>query len=1575
MSWSAQLSGLGPWQLVLPSSPFVAFNVSTDAAQVDSLTIPFYLAVASAILLVLHVVASTYPVRVLQKCVARIVCPPKRQGYVDSDSGFAEYPDLNQPLVVALGGSVVYGFKFARFLGCLAFLGLCIASWLRRSEQGSPSLKPLDQPQLAVCATAAYASILGLFSVTTKLRQSRTASTHLVIVLLALFSVYAYRDLYPLLTFTEEPQDLHEGRLLWAKLAILTSISIILPVMCPTQYIPVDPEHPSESINPEQTASWLSFSLYTWLDPIVVKAQRVSHLSRDQLPPLADYDCARNLRKQSFPHLDAFASKRKQRLFFGLMRVFRTEYATLTLLVILRVISTLAAPVGINKLLEYLETGGIGATVRPWVWIAVIFVGQFFGSIIFQWYIFLTTRTIVHAECIITQLVFEHALRIRIKAEVPDSDNGPTDSTITTPDSASVSESATAVEGSREGSPDEGQHSTNDTTTSMSKGKPQSKDKLDDTGGGKSVSSTENFVGKINNLITTDLGNITDGRDFLLVFPYVPLQLVLCTWFLYHILDWSAFVGLAVMILLFPLPGMVAKKIQTVQRTRMEKTDARVQTVTETMNALRMVKLFGWEKKMNERIREKREVELVWTWKYRILDLANNTLNFIIPLFTMMACYATYTVVMGKQLTVFDIMKGQLSMIFWMVPPIIQAKVSLGRINDFLNNTELLDGYALHREDQPQISPPEVRDEDSEVIGFRDAVFTWSNESNGTSTRSRRKFKLRTDEVLFKQGCINIVVGPTGSGKTSLLMALLGEMHFVPTGPNSWYNLPRRGGVAYAPQESWVQNETIRDNILFGAAYDEARYKKVVYQCALERDLELFKAGDRTEVGEKGLTLRVTLARAVYSDAEILLLDDVLAALDVHTSKWIVEKCFAGDLLKNRTVILVTHNVAVVSPVAQYVVSLSSNGRIASQGTLSEAIATNDKLAAEVAKEQEGLEREEEVVDNAEQVPQNKGDGKLVLEEEILEGRVSWSALNLYFANLGGGHTMLFWFAFLFLIAATEVINVVQTWFLGYWASQYEHRLPSEVNVKFYLSVYGALLLLGSCLYIPGYILYYQGTLRASRAIHKKLVEAVLGTTLRWLDMTPTSRVITRCTQDIRAIDGPFAQELSWVIELTISLLFKLGAVVLFTPLFLLPGVLVGVVGIWVGRVYMKAQLSVKREMSNAKAPVLGHFGAAIAGLTSIRAYGAQDAFRRQSLERIDCYSRSARTFFNLNRWVCIRIDLVGALFTGALAAYLVYGRTSEAGNVGFSLNMAIGFSSMILYWVRILNNAEVDGNVERINSYINIEQEPQPSEGGQPPAHWPTSGDLAVEKLSARYSGDGPKVLHDLSFHVKSGERVGIVGRTGSGKSSLTLSLLRCIPTEGTVYYDGIPTSSLNLDALRSNITIIPQIPELLSGTLRQNLDPFDQHDDATLNNALRSAGLFSIQDDLDDGRLTLDSAIAGGGSNLSVGQRQIIALARAMVRGSKLLILDEDYKTDTVIQTSLRHEMRNVTQLIVAHRLQTIMDADKIMVLDAGRIVEFGSPNELLRNEQGSLRALVDQSGDKDALYGMTDREEIAS
>ncbi|KAG1747913.1 uncharacterized protein EDB91DRAFT_1245381 [Suillus paluster] len=1586
--------------------------------------IPAYVAAASALLLLLHLITLSKPVKKLWSHFRPLKTEEEPSIFFDEPTIADGFFSEAKVFISQHGGLVIFAYKFARFIGCLVFLGLSLATFIldEREEHATEANELLGRKhrkarhpdgyipfsrtewlQFVLCMTAVsnlwlsvrYSLTLsrlmhpfsGLFQSLPNPDGAGWCPLTWLLFYLAVFAVFAYRDLWPLLTFNKQPKDIKEGGLLWAKVVVLFLSSIVFPLVSPRQYIPVDPANPTENPHPEQTSSWLSMPLYTWLDPIVFKAYRVPHLSHEELPPLADYDHSRNLKKKSFPHIDPFSGNRRRHIFFGLMRIYRVEYTILSLMVVLQVLAKLAAPVGINQILLYIETKGEGAVVRPWVWISWLFFGPLVGSIAWQWYLYIGTHTLIRIEAILTQLIFEHALRIRMKAELPDDGKTSGESTApSTPDTASVAGSSTAAaDESTDGSVDETLQANSETisTSSTKKGKQKSQEEPESSS--KTHSSADNLVGKINNLVTTDLSNLNDGRDFLIagksqgsladmcslthVFTvlYMPLQVGMCIWLLYEILGWSAFVGLGVMLILFPLPGYVSRKIQNVQTEKMKKTDARVQTVTETMNVLRMIKLFGWEEKIDKRISEKREVELVWTWKTKILELLNNILNFVIPLFTMMACYSTFTLIMGQNLTaskvfssmsIFDILRDQLSTVFFTIPRITQGKVSMDRINSFLNETELLDAYAQQDEDRAQLF---VQPEDeSDLIGFRDAVFAWSNESGGSLTPSKRKFRLRIDgEVYFQRGGINLVVGPTGSGKTSVLMALLGEMHFMPSGPTSWFNLPRKGGVAYAAQESWVQNETIRDNILFGAPYDEIRYKNVLHQCALERDLTLFEAGDKTEVGEKGLTLsggqkaRITLARAIYSSAQTLLLDDVLAALDVHTSKWIVDKCFAGDLVRDRTVILVYRLIMLLWR-ALWRTSLClwvPTDALSARDRYPKPLRRTTMFAAEMAKEQEVLAKEAEVVDNPEEpkADAKKSDGKLVMSEEIAEGHVSWPAFKLYLAGLGGNYPMTFWIVFLVLVSLSDLANVVQTWYLGYWASQYEDCLPSKVNVVFYLSEYALIMVAGCIVYAIAYYMYYWGSMRASRTIHKKLVQSVLGTTLRWLDTTPTSRVITRCTQDIRAIDGPFAQGIGWVVELSIAMVVKLGAIVFMTPVFLAPGLFIGLLGGWVGRIYMKAQLSVKREMSNAKAPVLGHFGAAIAGLSerstelydmrdvsfipppaSIRAYGAEDAFKQESLDRIDRYSKSGRIFYNLNRWVCIRIDAIGAAFSAGLAAYLVYGHgIQEASNIGFSLNMAVGFSSMILWWVRILNDVEVSGNsLERIDSYIKIEQEPKPTTNGHPPAYWPASGDLRVENLSARYSSDGPKVLQELSFHIKSGERVGVVGRTGSGKSSLTLSLLRCIFTEGNVYYDGIPTSAINLDALRSNVTIIPQIPELLSGTLRQNLDLFDQHDDAVLYDALRAAGLFSVQDESEEARLTLDSAIASGGGNLSVGQRQILALARAMVRGSKLLILDEatsaiDYKTDSAIQSSLRNELRDVTQIIVAHRLQTIIDA----------------------------------------------------
>ncbi|KAJ6612668.1 multidrug resistance-associated ABC transporter [Mycena sp. CBHHK59/15] len=1448
------------------------------------------------------------------------------------------------------GGLIVLVHNVARLLACLTLLGLSIASLIVFETQTVLGLK------LGWCSFYIYASLLAAAALGLNTKWGPTAALHLNYILAVAAGVYFYRDIFPFATYTWPVQDAAEGPIFHAKLIALGLAGVIIPLVIPRTYIPVDPKSPMPVPNAEQTASLLSLALFPFLDPVILLAYKLPHLPYDLLPPLADTDYAANLKARGFKNLDVFSGASKDHIFFGIMKTFRREYFSVVVLLTVYVACIFASPIGINRVLDYFEKGDTGSNIRPFVWILWLAFGPLCGTITFHSYYRISMRILVQVEGLLTELIFEHALRVRVKAHQPD---------------AVVP--AESAHGSAEPSEDAASSDTGSETAQGSQSTASKHPKHPTVAASSASSSID--VGKISNLVTTDLRNVTAMSDFLMLLFYMPLNVIFCVIFLYIILGWSSFVGMGTMLVLFPLSGLASKFLQHIQVNRIRAADARIGTISETITVLRMIKMFGWESKMLGRVNDNREEELLWIWKREIFEFFANTVNDVIPIFTMLATYITYvgTVIMKEELRpsmvfstmpVFEMLRMQLHMANFRIIQFVDAKVSLDRINDFLHNTELLDTFT-ENEETSEFLPPQASTE----IGFRDASFTWSKESDGATTPSRHKFVLRIeDELLFKRGCVNLVLGPTGSGKTSLLMALLSEMHFAPSSPSSWYNLPRDGWVAYAAQESWVLNETIRDNILFGAEYDEERYRKVIYQCALERDLELFEAGDKSEVGEKGLTLsggqkaRCTLARAIYSKAEVLLLDDVLAALDVHTSKWIVEKCLNGDLVQGRTIILVTHNVALTAPIAGFTISIGLNGRILSQGSVADAL-KHDVVLAKAA--DADLQTMEQVVDAVEPV-EVKAEPKTV-------ARYNWGKSNvgLYLRGLGGPS---FYIIFLGCIFLSQVISTYETWYLGYFASQYETRPPGEVKVSYYLGIYSLITLSEIMVHSVADVIFAYAVLRASRSIHRQLIESILGTTLRWLDVTPASRVIARFTGDITAVDGPILNVFANFTHVTISMMTSFGAVVLLTPLFFVPGFFAAIIGGFLGQAFLKAQLSVKRESSNAKAPY-----SAISGLTSIRAYGAQTPFIEESLRRINKYSRAARTLSNLDRWVGVRLAVVGNLLAAILAAYLVYFQRERANNVGFSLNMAAAFSMRILFWVRVWNDVQIQGelcnSLERIQQYIHIEQETKLTEAGKPSAHWPSSGELIVDKPSARYSPDGPQVLRDISFRVKSGERVGIVGRTGSGKSSLTLALLRCIYTEGTVHYDGIPTSAVNLDVLRSNITIIPQMPELLSGTLRHNLDPFSQYDDATLNSSLRAAGLFSLQNEMEEGRLTLDSVISSGGSNLSVGQRQILALARAIVRDSKLLILDEatsaiDYKTDTVIQSSLRNELKpDVTVITVAHRLQTILDSDKIMVLDEGRMVEFDSPKVLLQNPKGKLRALVNESGDKEKLYAMAE------
>ncbi|KAJ3551685.1 hypothetical protein NM688_g4563 [Phlebia brevispora] len=1442
--------------------------------------------------------------------------------------------------VEELGGPYIFGWRAARLSSCVILFALNVYTLiigLRKHGHGHP-LSSSQQFQIALTTIYVYLLLVAVVSVACNASRSGAATGHLAAFLVFLWALFFYRDLWPLMTYGRTPMDATEGWLIWTKIGVLTFAAVLVPLLMPRQYIPLDPKNPSLTPSPEQTACILSMMFHSYVDPIIFLGYQVAHLSWEQLPPLADYDYTRNLMNKASPVSIAFGP---------------AVYAKASTY-ILRDSENFLPRISNNAHDDGVACGRQLRGAYRHLWTAQLFVrpfGKHCATLGLDSLAILrpavqrchnaVSRMRIHLQALVTQLVFDHLLRARVKAETIPPPAGGSDINGTPVDSSETSRLP----------------------------------KISKLAERNPAPATRNLVGKINNIVTTDLNNLPKISDFLWVVFYIPFQVSLCIWFLYTILGWSALVGLLVIVLMLPIPTYIAKVIQNVEIERTKKSDSRVQTITESMNVIRMIKYFAWEPRTLDKIADKRNDELQYLKKFKLLELTNNAVNFSIPLLTMILTFMTYTLIMKQDLTpskvfacipVFQMLQDNLYKIF--------TKVSMDRVNDFLLNTELRDAYPLQADEvSGHTTAP-----NSDITGIREAVFTWDNEDDRARTSSsQRRFCLRIEEeLIFTTGAINLIVGPTASGKTSLLMALLGEMYYNPLGPQSYVYLPRAEGIAYAAQEPWLLNETIRNNILFGTPYYGDRYNEVIHQCGLEPDLDLFTNGDLTEVGERGITLsggqkaRISLARAIYSPAQTLLLDDVSASLDVHTSRWIVNNCFTGDLVKGRTILLVTHNISLLRPVAQFMVVLTGNGTVKDQGPISD-ILLNKQLLREVEQTDTSIDTQvttlpPEKTRNVSTVP-----GKLILAEEIALGHMKWSTLMFYFASLGGKAPIAFWMVLSGGILLNSMTDTFQTWYLGRWADQYERHDTSEVNSVYYLTVYAGLLFSLLALYLISRCIFMYGCLRASRKIHGVLVSAVFNATFRWLDITPVSRIITRCTQDIQSIDSSVSTDLGNLLEMTSSMLLKFVGVIVISPQFMLPGIMVAALGGWCGRIYLKSQLSVKREMSNFRAPILAHIGATIAGLISVRAYGAQDAFILESMRRIDMYSRPARTFYNLNRWVAVRIEALAGLFAAVLAVYLVYGRGATSSDTGFSLTMAVGFSSMILWWIRNLNEFEVDGNsLERVQQYISIEQEPRPSEQGIPPAYWPANGELVIQHLSARYSRDGPDVLQDISVQIKAGQRVGIVGRTGSGKTSLSMALLRCIPHEGSILYDGIPIDTLNLHDLRTNMTIIPQAPELIAGSLRENLDPVGEYDDATLNDILRSCGLYSLQRNEQEARLNLDTHIAGGGGNISLGERQIIALARAIVRRSKLVILDEatsaiDHETDTLIQASLREQLdKNVTVMIIAHRLQTVIDADQIMVLDAGRLIEYGRPSELLKKDQGAFRALVAESEDRDML-----------
>merc|ERR1711871_1187976 len=850
-----------------------------------------------------------------------------------------------------------------------------------------------------------------------------------------------------------------------------------------------------------------------------------------------------------------------------------------------------------------------------------------------------------------------------------------------------------------------------------------------------------------------------------------------------------------------------------------------------------------------------------------------------------------------------------------------------------------------------------------------------SNTDSENDSDEEKIFSLHSINVHGESGELIGLVGAVGSGKSSIVSALLGDMD------NQKGSVLIQGSVAYVPQTPWILNSTVKDNILMESPFDEEKYTLALRLSQLEADLEQLPAGEMTQIGEKGITLsggqkqRVSLARAIYADRDIFILDDPLSALDVHVSLKIFNDAITNHL-KDKLVILVTHNIDLL-PKCDRIFTVV-DGTIAESGDFAKLMADNGEFSKlmkahsvqenSASKSTDTLEATESEGDKSHKKSSTKEkDGKISKSEKPARGSVKLDVILGYFSAFTrrGRYPYAILIFLSLLFALTEAIQISTNYWLSVWSTD---ATDGTVDSAMYLGVYAGMTICSLLAYFTVQYSFARGAILAATQLHATMMKAILHAPMAWFDTTPSGRTLSRCSKDVDEADTQLRDSMSSSFRCANEVIGALILISIATGGWLLIAcvpVFVCYFSLLQSFRYMSREI--KRLDSVSKSPIFNHFAQTLQGLSSIRAYGLEDQFLHKNYSNLDTNNKFYFMSNSLNRWLSVRLELIGSILVFCTAIILTVSTVSPA-MAGLGLVYVTQLLSTLGWGVRQAGETEMRLNaIERLLEYQGDDFPAEAEsiiEGEEDTlADWPNAGEIEFSDYKMRYRPELPLALKGVNLTIPSGSSVGVCGRTGSGKSSLLVSLFRlCERSGGSIKIDGIDIASIGLHTLRSNMAIIPQDPQMFVGTLRYNLDPFDQYDDAKLWGVLDKVHLRSL---IEDRKNQLHCEVAEGGNNFSVGERQLLCIARALLRRPKLIMLDEatasiDRETDAVIQSMIRNEFVDCTLVIIAHRLDTIMDCSHILLLEDGKVGEFGSPKELANMDDGMFSNMVDAAGE---------------